>query len=379
MKAVLFSRFVSSHIEQTILPRLKARGIDVIRVVDFGRSPDIPPGDYELLLFMFEMCSHSECDTIKAAATRAGKRFIMLPRKSAQWPDELRDDAAPASARGVVMPPSDRLVPMLQTLVSLRDAGQNYDTIAPQLTQYWPPDARNAAPRDGAELRALIEAARTSPAAPPFFRQWLPSGLKATDAAAAGDDDDAELLKLYEQEVSDLKEQVRLALEEATKASEERNAATAQTKRLASDLTRMSNEMEEQLRTALKATNSSTTIEGVERTAWRQELAAKTSELASALDEARTWKEQYDKLRERHASELSEHNRVLQSTRDALNAANEALDEKARQEIANFKAPCAPSNGLAKLTLQVRPLVPALLTAEEALDRLVAYAEKQES
>ena len=47
----------------------------------------------------------------------------------------------------------------------------------------------------------------------------------------------------------------------------------------------------------------------------------------------------------------------------------------AEQKLRELK-PTIASNGLGAMIQHVRPLVPAFMTAEEALDRLVAYAKK---
>src|ERR1700721_1961317 len=97
MKVVLFSQFVPLHLEQTVIPRLKARGVDVIKTVDFSRNKEIPAGDYDTILYMHEMSGHSDFDSIKAAAKLAGKKFLPLSRKSALSPDELRDRSVPVA------------------------------------------------------------------------------------------------------------------------------------------------------------------------------------------------------------------------------------------------------------------------------------------
>ena len=91
MQALLMTKFPTSLIENNVKPRLLARGIEVTAVLDSDRAKSIPPGDYPLVLFMHEMASHNQWASAKELTLKAGKRFFELSRKSASWPDDLRD------------------------------------------------------------------------------------------------------------------------------------------------------------------------------------------------------------------------------------------------------------------------------------------------
>ena len=374
MKAALFTLFAPGYIQDTVVPRLRARGIHVARVLE-PRDAEKTRIIEDLVLFMHEFGPHANDKIVREAAKSHGKRFSYLSRKAGNWPADLRDDAdvpAPESgqAEATILPP-ERLDAALRALVSLRDdAGQTYDVIAPQLRNFW--RAGEVPPLDGKALRRLMETLRER-GEPKWFVAWRPCAPIAGTSQPVGDDSDAELLAMFESECERL--QTELAEGHATFVEVQKNMA-AEVK-------------------------------------WRREFAEPriddlTKELAAALDEAKLWRGEYDKLHERHVGELDAvqrnivelRERVLTVDRARLTAESEADESRGRiadltteirdlrdsvrfrdEKIAELQAGAPPqrvgSNGLGKMLAAVRPLVPALLSAEEALDRLTAYASKE--
>ena len=201
MRAVLMTKFPAHFIQDTIRPRLLARGIEVVEVIDPDRSTSLPAGNYQLVLYMHEMSSHAMWERAQASAKALGKTIWALSRKTASWPDELRDTSVPMSKRapGTYLPSAGAIDPMLRTLASLRDAGQTYDAIAPQLRQFWRENPQ-LAPSSGAELRMLVEAIRADTMCPVWFRTWAPARSVTPTEPGAPDEDEEEndeLLKLF--------------------------------------------------------------------------------------------------------------------------------------------------------------------------------------
>jgi hypothetical protein len=402
MKAALFTLFAPGYVQDTIVPRLGARGIHVARVME-PRDAERTRIVEDLVLFMHEFGPHANDKIVREAAKSQGKAFKYLSRKAGNWPADLRDDAdvpAPESgqAETTLLPP-ERLDAALRALVSLRDdAGQTYDAIAPQLRNFW--RAGEVPPLDGKALRRLMETLRER-GEPKWFVAWRPAPPIERSPASTGrapmDDGDAELLTMFEAECERL--QGELGQGHTT-------------------LTEVQKELADEVK-------------------WRREFAEPrlddlTKELAATLDEAKLWKGEYEKLHERYVGELDILQKSINETRErvlvvdrARQSAEAEADELRKiantyrlerdgdvaraheqssgriadlttevrdlqdlvrirdEQIENLQigAPRSVSptttNGLGKMLAAVRPLVPAILSAEEALDRLTAYAAKE--
>ena len=322
MKAILFTLFAPGYVQDTIIPRLRGRGVHVVRTMEPKKAGDTRIVE-DLVLYMHEFGPHADDRIVRDAAKSQSKKFMYLTRKAANWPEELRDPAdIPTSGSPLAeatLLGTERLDAMLRALVALRDVGQSYDTIAPQLSRFW--RGAETAPQDGRALRRLIETVRER-GEPAWFAAWRPSGQSVVQGPASAngtaapppedeDDDDAELLKMFEEENERLQKEL---------------------------------------------------------TAGRDVLDGLRKELADALDGVVLWKGEFEKLHEKHAAELDEmRGRVEAISVQRLTA--ERLLEEARSSATQ-------TNGLGKMLAQVRPLVPALMTADEALDRLAAYATK---
>ena len=341
MKAILFTLFAPGYVQDTIIPRLRGRGVHVARTMEPKRAGDTRIVE-DLVLYMHEFGPHADDRIVRDAAKSQSKKFMYLTRKAANWPEELRDPAdIPTSGSPLAeatLLGSERLDAMLRALVALRDVGQSYDTIAPQLSRFW--RGAETAPQDGRALRRLIETVRER-GEPAWFAAWRPSGQAVAQGPASAngtaapppddeDDDDAELLKMFEEENERLQKEL---------------------------------------------------------TAGRDVLDGLRKELADALDGVTLWKGEFEKLQEKHVATMNaahvrgvEGQKRVEELMAEVHAGQTRIVELCAdvERLQLHSPPAAPqANGLGKMLAQVRPLVPALMTADEALDRLAAYAAKQ--
>jgi hypothetical protein len=335
MKAVLFTLFASGYVQDTIVPRLAARGVRVQRVMEPRRAQNTTITE-DLVLFMHEFGPHSNDRIVREAAKTQNKRFQYLSRKAGVWPEDLYDATdLPPGADGrleTTALPADRLDNCLRHVVACRDSGQSYDVIAPALAKFW--RAGEVAPGSGGELRRYLERVREA-GEPNWFLLWkpapAPAAPPATPEPSAPDESDAELLTLFEADNAKLSERVR--------------------------------ELEGQV-----------DVRGQDQRRVVAERDTARKELASALDEVGVWKGEYETLRQKHAR-----------CEDAWNAQGAALESRdatvqelrKQLESARLIPKGRAPNGLGKMLAQVRPLVPSILSAEEALERLAAYAAKE--
>lgn len=99
--ALLVTSFPSHHVDGTVLPKLRAIGVSVVRVV----SPrfDEPLVDFDAVLMMVQMTSEMERTAFRKRAHKACVPFLTLPQEASKWPAILANlprtqQAAPPSA-----------------------------------------------------------------------------------------------------------------------------------------------------------------------------------------------------------------------------------------------------------------------------------------
>lgn len=83
-RILLATKFPEQFIRDTIVPGLRAIGVEVTRIVDVAFEGQIR--DVDAVAFMFQMCSHVAHDNFKARAKAAGVPFLLLTRQSVEWP-----------------------------------------------------------------------------------------------------------------------------------------------------------------------------------------------------------------------------------------------------------------------------------------------------
>lgn len=78
----LWSKYPNIFLETKIIPKLKLKGIDVIRNVN-NKTKDLDLESVEAVLFMREMAGHSEQEQLKNIVK--DKQIICISRKSSTW------------------------------------------------------------------------------------------------------------------------------------------------------------------------------------------------------------------------------------------------------------------------------------------------------
>lgn len=100
MKATVFSKFPPRYFEETIHPKLKEYGVDVLRVVNPDRTPSCDVSACEVVIALRDMMSHQDTANIRKLSRQYNKRYIALERKEASWQRELSAlQQAPVSVR----------------------------------------------------------------------------------------------------------------------------------------------------------------------------------------------------------------------------------------------------------------------------------------
>lgn len=354
MRAVLFTKFPIPFIKDNIVPALRDRGIEVVEVLDPDRRRSLPSGDYELVLYMHEMSSHGMWEAVRKAAKADGKKFSTLERKVASWPDTLR--GTPPAPPADVRPPHEKyLDAMLRKVAAAREKDEDYDAIVKQLAQFYPTRTRQHAPTTGAQLVNLLSTIRADAACPEWFHAWSRGGTPNVGIAAA--------VKMAERgtfvvpsaggeirECPPLPPPPPPAPEPPFKEPRDGHALLVPEppqERAAEDaeLARL----------------------------YEQDNARLTKELAalklSLVEETRKLGASRMECGDTHRR-LEQSVATIASLTEQLNAANARIAQLDARPVLKS------ANRLGAMLTKIRPLVPEILSGEEALDKLVTYAEK---
>lgn len=98
MKAVVFSKFPGRYFEETIRPKLRMHGVDVLKVVNPERNVDCNISDCEAVITLTDLMGHSDTQRVKKIARQYNKRLIKLERKEAGW-SKILEAPPPVSTR----------------------------------------------------------------------------------------------------------------------------------------------------------------------------------------------------------------------------------------------------------------------------------------
>jgi hypothetical protein len=367
MKAVLFTQFPPKFIEDTILPKLRERGVEVLRCEPPQRADKLDLSGADVVLQMHEMGSHANDAKVKEATKRAGKRLVYLPRKSGMWPSDLGAIDALARSEGgdvVAMPkavPDAALEPFLREYIALWDAGHAQQEMVRPLAKYW----KVGRLETGTQLNVYARRVYESDRCPDFFRAWweetrmrpraavtngcasaLPDPLGEPAASSVPLEELPDLLKMYEEENGKLRAHV---------GALEQEVAHARTRPTSSpDASATRDELERQ-RARASAAEASV-----------GELREREAKLAKAID-----------AHVRRIEELEKQAKLREGVvRDQSDELAAARAEATRLREAEKKRMAARSTDDLLLTLQqVRTMVDkGFLDAHAAFDKIVAYA-----
>ncbi len=155
LRATLISKFPMKFLNDSIVPKLGARGIQVDKIVHSKGAASMESINGDVVLFMHEISSHGEMKNAKDLADRSGVPLICLSRKASLWdkllperparlesePENLKletnagEDHMPDPITRAV--PNDQIEAMLRHMMYLHGQGFGYSEMVPELRQYW--------------------------------------------------------------------------------------------------------------------------------------------------------------------------------------------------------------------------------------------------
>lgn len=95
-EALLLTKFPHDFVAKKILPALGRAGFPQVRVAKLDFSGDF--ARYPVVFLMRDMCSHTQCDLMSAAARRAGAKMVYITRRTAEWPAAFASAGVPMDA-----------------------------------------------------------------------------------------------------------------------------------------------------------------------------------------------------------------------------------------------------------------------------------------
>ena len=265
---------------------------------------------------------------------------------------------------------------MLKTMAALREVGQGYDVIVPQLQHFWRPG--ETPPADSRSLRRLMETVRER-GEPKWFATWKPAAQPPVSGAAyappdvAPDEDDAELLKMFEQDNERLQGELRAERDMVVQIRKELADALDAFKLWKGEYDKLHERYSKLKDEQVAKTDTDSALEAE----LRAKVAAAEREYGELLGKLDHANRAYSNLNTKWAKTEQE----LQILQVDKQSASDNL-EIARRRIREMESQAQPSaatnmNGLGTMLTHVRACVPAILSAEEALDKLATYAAKQ--
>ena len=107
MKAILFSNFPKEVFNNTLKPKFDQYGVEIVKVANIDRSPNVELGEVDVVVAMVELMSGGQRAKVKELARKNGKRFLGLSRKGADWAKEFAtiEGASKRAAPGAAVSP----------------------------------------------------------------------------------------------------------------------------------------------------------------------------------------------------------------------------------------------------------------------------------
>lgn len=169
LRAAVFTNYPERLVRETVAPKLRERGVEVVHIEKLGRAGRALLLDVDVVLAMHEKASHAEGDRARLAATSAGKRYLTLSRKASSWPDFRKGISVQAQIQGEepVIEDGKTLELLLREYVELWEDGSQTEEIAAQVRHYLLPVPIRTAGQLSALLQRVLKAGE-----PPWFRKW---------------------------------------------------------------------------------------------------------------------------------------------------------------------------------------------------------------
>lgn len=107
VRAILFSNFPKEVFNNTLKPKFDQYGVEIVKVANIDRSPNVDIGDVDIVIAMIELMSSGQRAKVKDLARKNNRRFIGLSRKGADWAREFAsvETASKRAAPGTAVTP----------------------------------------------------------------------------------------------------------------------------------------------------------------------------------------------------------------------------------------------------------------------------------
>lgn len=222
----LWSKYPNSFLSGKIIPRLKNKGINVVKLLS-NKTKDFDLSSIEVVLFMKEMAGHSEQDQLKKIIKN--KQIICISRKSSTW-DSWIEELQMKSFKFESVDES-QIQNLLNDYMFLRKKGLLVNDIVPKLAKYWVKGKLTNSNQLRLYILKVINAGKASPEFMEFYNN-LPKVISAKKrehepenntednaesqvdtleaSAPALDDEQKEWKEIYEDELNKQLEKIKL-------------------------------------------------------------------------------------------------------------------------------------------------------------------------
>ena len=162
----LWSKYPTYYVEGKIEPKLRERGISVIKRLS-TQTKEVDLSQVDVVLCMHEMASHAEVERLRIIANSNSKRVFVLSRKEAFWDRDL------SKLEQFKMPapkaiPDSKVEAFCTKYIELKKQGMNHEQMLPSLQEFW----RNGKLTNSSQLSQYMRNLLSGERAPKFFREF---------------------------------------------------------------------------------------------------------------------------------------------------------------------------------------------------------------
>lgn len=141
MRILAISNYPNDFNDSKIRPSLISKGATEIRFLTSTQLRELDRvSDVEAVVCFYDLMSHNHSELARSIAKKSGKKFHLLSRKTAVWPDNVfsvartEKDEEMGNARSVEL---DQIGKLIETYVELDKQGKTDDEKVEHLKSFW--------------------------------------------------------------------------------------------------------------------------------------------------------------------------------------------------------------------------------------------------
>jgi hypothetical protein len=141
MKILAVSNYPNDFNDGKIRPSLISKGATEVRFVTSTQLREIDRvSDVEAIVCFYDLMSHGHSELAKSVAKKSGKKFVLLSRKTAIWPENLLSGLNSEKEEEMGTPRSvepDQIIKLIECYIALEKEGKTDEEKVEHLKHFW--------------------------------------------------------------------------------------------------------------------------------------------------------------------------------------------------------------------------------------------------